>query len=51
VEIVVKKMPGAGKYNMVEFDSWFKSYDKDGNGTIDKNEFVDFVVKVGKMEK
>ena len=43
-------MYGEGKYNLAKYDQWFNQFDKDKNGVIEKNEFVNFISKVAKTE-
>lgn len=31
---------------MDSFNTWFKQFDKNNSGTIEKNEFVDFLTRV-----
>lgn len=35
---------------MDSFSTWFKQYDKNNSGTIERNEFVDFLTRVTQTE-
>ena len=41
-------MYGAGNYNLAKFSTWFKEFDKDNSGGIEKSEFAEFVGRVAR---
>jgi Ca2+-binding EF-hand superfamily protein len=42
---ILTSMEGKTKFGPNDFDSWILTLDADASGTIDKNEFIDFLTK------
>jgi Ca2+-binding EF-hand superfamily protein len=50
VNMILKTMYGEGKYSLAKFSSWFDQFDKNHDGAIQKDEFLNFITKVSKTE-
>ena len=48
VDLILRNMYGAGNYNLAKFSTWFKEFDKDNSGGIEKSEFAEFVGRVAR---
>lgn len=49
VNKVLSTMYGPGKYNLAKFDQWFSLIDVDRSNTIEKNELVNFIIKLARQ--
>lgn len=49
VNSVLSTLYGPGKYSLAKFNQWFSLIDIDRSKTIEKNELVNFVVKLARQ--